>query len=140
MDVPLVLAAWLHTLAFVIAWGYYGILGRIVLPGLERSLDGVAQAGTLVAIERRAMPLVVLSALIFLVTGTYLLVSSPSYSGLGDVFASTWTTPHPTPRAPIRPQPSEFAGKQGESDATVKSPASVSQNRGSTSRSVPSGK
>jgi hypothetical protein len=28
MDILQVLAVWLHTLAFVIAWGYYGILGR----------------------------------------------------------------------------------------------------------------
>jgi uncharacterized membrane protein len=77
MDLAQVLAVWVHTLAFVIAWGYYGILGRMVLPGLERSLERPAQAAALVAIERRALPLVVLSLVFFAVTGTYLLVVKP---------------------------------------------------------------
>ena len=92
MDIPLVLAMWLHTVAFVIAWGYYGVLGRMVLPGLERSLERPAQAAALVAIERRALPLVVLSMVLFVVTGSYLLVVDTHYAGLGDFFASTWTT------------------------------------------------
>jgi uncharacterized membrane protein len=92
MDLPQVLAVWLHTLAFVIAWGYYGVLGRMVLPALERSLERPAQAAALVAIERRALPLVVLSLVLFTATGTYLLVVDPEYAGLGNVFASTWTT------------------------------------------------
>ncbi len=92
MDLPLVLAAWLHTLAFVIAWGYYGILGRIVLPALEGSFDRRAQASTLVAIEQRALPLVALSLVLFTLTGSYLLVVDPRYTGLGDFFSSTWTT------------------------------------------------
>lgn len=92
MDVAHLLAAAVHTLAFVIAWGYYGILGRIVLPALERSLDGPALATSLLAIERRALPLVVLSAALFTVSGSYLLVASPQYEGLGNVFASSWTT------------------------------------------------
>ncbi len=92
MDVSELLATWLHTLAFVIAWGYYGILGRITLPALERSLDGATQARTLLEIERRALPLVLISVAVFLVTGTYLLFIDPKYAGLGDFFASTWTT------------------------------------------------
>lgn len=91
MDVPQVLAAWLHTIAFVIGWGYYGILGRMVLPALERSLDGPALGAALVAIERRALPLVVLSVVLFAATGTYLLVVDPQYDGVGNVLASTWT-------------------------------------------------
>jgi uncharacterized membrane protein len=91
MDVLLVLAVWLHTVAFVIGWGYYGVLGRMILPALGRSLDGPAQASALVAIERRALPLVVVSLVLFSVTGSYLLVADPQYAGLGDVFASAWT-------------------------------------------------
>jgi uncharacterized membrane protein len=92
MDPVLALALWLHTLAFVIAWGYYGVLGRIVLPALARSLDRTGQATVLLAIERRALPLVGVSMVLFFVTGTYLLVSDPEYAGLGHVTASTWTT------------------------------------------------
>lgn len=92
MDVAHLLAVAVHTLAFVIAWGYYGILGRIVLPALERSLDGPTVSVSIAAIERRALPLVVLSALLFTVSGSWLLVVSPQYQGLGNLFASTWTT------------------------------------------------
>ena len=91
MDIVLLFALAFHTIAFVIAWGYYGILGRIVMPALARSLDVDDQARTLIAIERRAVPFVALSAVLFLVTGTYLLVVDPSYEGLGD-FTSSWAT------------------------------------------------
>ena len=56
MDAPHVIALWLHTIGFVIAWGYYGVLARVVVPALERSLELSKQASTLVAIERRATP------------------------------------------------------------------------------------
>lgn len=88
--VPVVALA-LHTVAFVIAWGYYGILGRMVLPALERSLEPASVATTLEEIERRALPLVILSVILFVMTGTYLLVTDPSYAGLGAI-DSTWAT------------------------------------------------
>jgi uncharacterized membrane protein len=91
MDAVHVLAVWLHTVAFVIAWGYYGILARIIVPALERTLDPRARASTLLAIEHRALPLIVLSLVLFTVTGTYLLAVDPHYQGLGNIFASTWT-------------------------------------------------
>jgi len=91
LDVAQVLAVWIHTLAFVIAWGYYGVLARMILPGLEQSIDRPGQVAALAAIERRALPLVVLSLVLFTVTGTYLLLVDPHYAGLGNFFASTWT-------------------------------------------------
>jgi uncharacterized membrane protein len=91
MDVARLLAISLHTLAFVVAWGYYGILGRIMLPALERSLDRPAQVRTLVTIERIALPLILLSTALFVITGTYLLFDDPRYAGLGNFFANTWT-------------------------------------------------
>jgi uncharacterized membrane protein len=92
MDVLQLLAIWLHTVAFVIAWGYYGILGRIILPALERSLDRPAATRTLVALEGRALPLVLLSVVLFFMTGSYLLIANSHYAGLGDFLANTWTT------------------------------------------------
>jgi len=92
MDVLQLLALWIHTLAFVIAWGYYGILGRILLPALERSLDGPARARTLAVVERTALPLVLLSMALFVVTGSYLLFIDPRYAGLGNFFTNSWTT------------------------------------------------
>ncbi len=91
MDIPRVLAVWLHTVAFVIAWGYYGILARMLLPALERSLHGESRVATLRAIEQRALPLVALSGVLFVVTGSYLLFVDSRYAGLGNFFASTWT-------------------------------------------------
>jgi uncharacterized membrane protein len=91
MDLAQLLAIALHTVAFVIAWGYYGILGRIVLPALRRSLAPPVAAATLVAIERRALPLVLISVILFIATGSYLLFLSPQYTGLGDFFSNTWS-------------------------------------------------
>lgn len=71
--------------------GYYGILGRIALPALERALDQRTLPVVLMELERRAVPLVVLSAVLFTLSGTYLLVTDPHYAGLGNVFASSWT-------------------------------------------------
>jgi uncharacterized membrane protein len=92
MDIWQLIAVWLHTVAFVIAWGYYGVLGRMVIPGLEPSLDGPALGNSLAAIERRAIPLVLMSMALFVVTGSYLLFIDPRYEGLGNFFANSWTT------------------------------------------------
>jgi uncharacterized membrane protein len=92
MDFVQVGAVWLHSVAMVIVIGYYGILARVVLPALSRSLDGVALGRAIVAVERRSIPLVLLSIGAFTTTGIYLLVVDARYAGLGNVFASTWTT------------------------------------------------
>jgi uncharacterized membrane protein len=92
MDLVHLAALWLHTVAFVIPWGYYGVLGRMIMPGLARSLDQPRQATALAAIERRALPLIGLSLVLFMLTGTYLLFADPQYAGLGNVRASAWTT------------------------------------------------
>ena len=89
MDLLLVAALWLHTVAFVIGWGYYGVLGQFVLPGLRSSIDEDAQVKAVVEIERRALPFVLLVVVIFIITGTYLLVVDDRYAGLG-TFNSTW--------------------------------------------------
>ena len=92
MDFALVIALWIHTLGLVIVVGYYGVLGRIVIPSLERTLRGPELAEGLAAVERRALPLVLLSVVLFVLTGTYLLVVNPQYGGLGNFFATTWAT------------------------------------------------
>jgi uncharacterized membrane protein len=88
VDVLEVGATWLHTLAFLIVLGYYGILGRFVVPTLERTLDGPMLTRTLVALERRALPWVLLCVGLFIVTGVYLLVVDPHYHGLGNISGS----------------------------------------------------
>lgn len=81
-----------HTLAMILVVGYYGILGRVILPALRRSLDGPTMATTLVAVERRALPLLGLAIVLFIVTGAYLLLNDDEYAGLGNLAASTWAT------------------------------------------------
>ena len=82
----------IHTLAMVLVVGYYGILGRIVLPVLRRSLNAPELGRTLVAVERRALPLLVLAVGMFFATGAYLLIADDQSEGIGNFFASTWTT------------------------------------------------
>jgi uncharacterized membrane protein len=84
-------ATWLHTLAFLIVLGYYGILGRFIVPALERTLDGPSLTRSLIALERQALPWVLLSVVLFIVTGAYLLVVDSHYQGLGNVSGS-WAT------------------------------------------------
>lgn len=92
MDIVQVLAVWIHTLALVIVMGYYGVLGRMVIPALRSSVDVPAQASTMISLERRALPFVLLATALFIATGTYLLFANDRYEGLGNLFASTWTT------------------------------------------------
>ncbi len=89
MDYVQLGAVSIHTLAMILVVGYYGILGRVILPALHRSLDDATRASVLVAIERRAAPLVILAVALFVATGAYLLLVDDQYAGLGN-FSSTW--------------------------------------------------
>lgn len=90
MNGALILATWIHSVAFVAALGYYAILGLVVVPGL-RDLDSATAARTLDSMERRALPIVLIAVVLFVVTGSYLLTADAQYLGLGNVAASTWT-------------------------------------------------
>jgi uncharacterized membrane protein len=91
MDPLHVGALWLHTLTMVIVLGYYGILARVILPALRRTLDGPGLATTVPAVERRALPIVVAAIVVFIVTGVYLLLVDERYTGIGD-FSNQWST------------------------------------------------
>jgi uncharacterized membrane protein len=64
----------------------------VILPGLRRSLDGPVLTRALLAIEQRAVPLLLLSVVLFAMTGGYLLFTDDRYDGIGNFFATTWTT------------------------------------------------
>lgn len=81
-----------HTLAMILVVGYYGLLGRVILPALRQSLVGPDLAATLQAVERRALPLLLVAVVLFIATGVVLLVSDEQSAGLGQFFATTWTT------------------------------------------------
>jgi len=92
VDLVLVFSVAVHTLSMVIVLGYYGILGRIVLPGLKRTLDDRRLAEVLLVIEQRARPFLVLSIAAFAITGIYLTFADEQYEGLVAIGSSTWTT------------------------------------------------
>ncbi len=92
MDTTWVGMTWLHALGMVGLLGYYASLALVVLPSLGRSLDGAAMARAVAAIGHRSRPMLVVTAVLFLVSGIYLLVSAGRYAGAGNLFATTWTT------------------------------------------------
>lgn len=73
-----------HLVATVSLVGYYVVLALVVLPALVAQLGEDASA-IVAAIERRAMPVLVGSGVVFLVTGVYLLTSDARYGGAGNV-------------------------------------------------------
>jgi uncharacterized membrane protein len=92
MDYPQAGAIAIHTLAMILVVGYYGILGRVILPALRGSLAGPELGATLSAVERRAVPLLLLSVALFVATGAFLLQADEQSGGIGNFFATTWTT------------------------------------------------
>jgi uncharacterized membrane protein len=92
MDYAQAGAVAIHTLAMILVVGYYGILGRVILPALRGSLAGPVLATTLVSVERQARPLLLPSVGLFVATGAFLLLADDQSEGIGNFFASTWTT------------------------------------------------
>lgn len=91
MSTTWVAMTWLHQASIVALLGYYLVLAVVVLPALQRALDGHELGASIGTIGRRSRPLVGTTIVVFLVTGTYLLLSAGRYDGLGNLFASTWT-------------------------------------------------
>jgi uncharacterized membrane protein len=92
VDVVQAVVTWLHSLATVGLLGYYAVLGLVLVPVLRRTLDAPTLGRVIPAIERRALPLVLVAIGLFLVTGTYLLVTDARFLGLGHTFANRWST------------------------------------------------
>lgn len=81
----------LHVLATVVFVGYYLFTGLIYLPVLERCMPANALRDVLEQVSGRLRPFFGGSLLIFLATGTYLMVINQSYQGLGQFFANPWS-------------------------------------------------
>jgi hypothetical protein len=92
VDVVQAVVTWLHSLATVGLLGYYAVLGLVLVPVLRRTVDVPTLGRVIPAIERRALPLVLVAIGLFLVTGTYLLVTDARFLGLGHTFANRWST------------------------------------------------
>jgi len=87
----LALSNWLHALATIVFIGYYLFTGMIYLPVLERQMQANALRGLLEQISARLRPFFGGSLLIFLVTGTYLMLINKNYLGLGNFFGNPWS-------------------------------------------------
>jgi uncharacterized membrane protein len=85
-------AVWLHVVATVVLIGYYTVLGFLVLPVLRRTVAVGDLCESIAAVERRALPVLVGSVIVFLATGVYLMGIDPKYGGVGNVTGSTWAT------------------------------------------------
>jgi uncharacterized membrane protein len=86
-----VLSTWLHVLATIVFIGYYLFTSLIYLPVLERNMQADALRDLLEQVSARLQPFFGGSLLIFLVTGTHLMLINQNYLGLGNFFANPWT-------------------------------------------------
>lgn len=85
------LSSWLHVLATIIMIGYFIFTSLIYLPVLERQLPPDTLRELLEKISARLRPFFGGSLLIFLVTGTHLMLINPHYLGLGNFFGNPWS-------------------------------------------------
>jgi uncharacterized membrane protein len=85
------LSTWLHVLATIVMVGYFPFASLIYLPVFEREMQGNALRGLLEQISARFRPFFASALLIFLVTGTHLMLINKNYLGLGDFFGNPWS-------------------------------------------------
>jgi uncharacterized membrane protein len=85
------LSTWLHSLATVVFIGHYLFLSQVYLPVLERQAKGDVLRVLLEEVSNRLQPYFGSSLLIFIVTGTYLMMINKSYLGLGNFFGNVWS-------------------------------------------------
>ena len=85
------LSIWLHTLATVVFVGHYLFMSLVYLPVFEQQAQGNALRLLLEEVSGRLRPYFGLSLLIFIVTGTYLMMINEDYLGLGDFFGNAWS-------------------------------------------------
>lgn len=85
------LSTWLHALATIIMIGYYVFTSLILLPVFESHLQGTALRNMLEQVSRRLRPYFGGSLLIFMITGTHLMLINEAYLGLGNFFGNSWS-------------------------------------------------
>jgi uncharacterized membrane protein len=85
------LSTWLHILATIVMIGYFIFAGLIYLPVFERQLQPIALCNMLEQVSARLRPFFGGSLLIFLVTGTHLMLINKNYLGLGTFFDNPWS-------------------------------------------------
>jgi uncharacterized membrane protein len=86
------LSSWLHVLATIVMVGYFLFASQVYLPILERLMQANELRDLLEQVSARLRPYFGGSLLIFLVTGTYLMLINKNYLGLGQFFSNPWST------------------------------------------------
>jgi len=84
-------STWLHALATIVMIGYFIFTSLIYLPVFERQIQLNALRTLLEQISARLRPFFGGSLLIFLVTGTHLMLINENYLGLGKFFSNSWS-------------------------------------------------
>ena len=85
------ISTWLHALATIVMIGYFVFSSLIYLPVFERQLQANALRALLEQISNRLKPFFGGSLLIFIVTGTHLMLINENYLGLGKFFSNSWS-------------------------------------------------
>ena len=85
------LSTWLHTLATIVMIGYFVFTSLIYLPVFARQMQANALRDLLEQISARLRPFFGGALLIFLVTGTHLMLINQNYLGLGNFFSNPWS-------------------------------------------------
>ena len=83
-QILIALSIWLHALATVVLIGHYFLLSTIYLPVLARN-----HGAALSEISKRSRYWLYASLLVFIVTGTYLMLIDPGYLGFMN-FGNFW--------------------------------------------------
>ncbi len=85
------LSTWLHALATIVMIGYFIFMSLIYLPVFERQIQVNSLRPLLEQISARLKPFFGGSLLIFLITGTHLMLINQNYIGLGKFFSNSWS-------------------------------------------------
>ena len=85
------LSTWLHMLATIVMVGYFPFAGLIYLPVFQRRMPANALRELLEQVSTRFQPFFGGALLIFLVTGTHLMLMDQNYLGLGNFFGNPWS-------------------------------------------------
>lgn len=85
-NILLAFSTWLHTLATVVFTGHYMLLAIVYLPALSKKEAG---GRMLSEISKRSRVWLYGSLLVFIVTGTYLMLVDPDYLGFMN-FGNPW--------------------------------------------------
>lgn len=85
------LSTWLHVLATIVWIGYYVFTSLIFLPVFVRRMKANDLRDLLEQLSARLRPFFGGALLIFLVTGTHLMLINENYLGLGSFFGNAWS-------------------------------------------------